>query len=116
MKFRSDFWLSLAPGPVTVLHKGNVDRLTLDTRNANVDDEDSDGPSYQYYKSEKILGQLYRAVDEEKIWYEDIRKVVQTDGPSFWDSFLQWAQKKCDQFGRVDWVGRSGDAKAARSA
>ena len=40
----------------------------------NEDDEDDNtGPNYGYYKSEKILGKLFRAIDEKRIWRDDIR-------------------------------------------
>lgn len=42
-----------------------------------------------YYKSEKLLGQLYRAIDEQRIWHEDVRsRVPSADGSSFWDDFF----------------------------
>lgn len=54
-------------------------------------DEEEDqfaGARYQYYASEKILGELYRAVDEQKIWKEDVQSQVRPLGASFWDEFL----------------------------
>lgn len=44
---------------------------------------------YKYYKSDKVLGQLYRAIDEQKIWQEDVRsKLPAPGGSSFWDDFF----------------------------
>lgn len=40
---------------------------------------------YKYYKSQKILGELYRGVDEKKIWAQDVQRPVDTSGPSLWD-------------------------------
>ena len=35
-------------------------------------DEDEDlRPPSKYYKSDKILGRLYRAVDEREVWHEN---------------------------------------------
>jgi hypothetical protein len=39
----------------------------------NVDDDEDPGPTHMYYRSEKILGLLYRAIDEKKIWFENIK-------------------------------------------
>lgn len=47
---------------------------------------------HKYYRSEKILGQLYRAVDEEKIWNDHIKITVDTSGPTIWQEFLGLAQ------------------------
>lgn len=41
-----------------------------------------------YYKSEKLLGHLYRAINENKIWVEDVKSKVHPRGASFWDVFL----------------------------
>lgn len=61
------------------------------------DDNDGDGPAYSYYKSTKILGRLYDAVDETKIWQDDINKPKpkpQAPHLSFWHLFVDWAQRK----------------------
>jgi len=44
----------------------------------NQDDEDDDFPSFRYYESEKILGKLYRAIDERKL-FEQIQERALTD-------------------------------------
>lgn len=40
---------------------------------------------YKYYMSLKILGELYRGVDEKKIWAKDVQRPVDMSGPSLWD-------------------------------
>lgn len=51
------------------------------------DDEDGMGMNRQrYYKSRKILGELYRGVDEKKIWGKDVQRPIDQRGPSVWDS------------------------------
>jgi hypothetical protein len=40
---------------------------------------------HKYYKSIKILGELYRGVDEKKIWAQDVQRPVNMSGPSLWD-------------------------------
>lgn len=56
------------------------------------EDEEEDQYSRQrhvFYRSEKLLGHLYRAIDEQRIWHEDIRsKVPDMGGSSFWDDFF----------------------------
>ena len=46
----------------------------------------------KYYRSEKILGKLYRNIDENKIWHEDIQRgrdqENQHDGESLWTQLL----------------------------
>lgn len=62
----------MAPGPQThILDKSHIvlDDYILQT--AYGEDEDSE-PRRKYYRSEKVLGQLYRAVDERKIWHGDV--------------------------------------------
>lgn len=56
------------------------------------EDEEEDQFNRQrhvFYRSEKLLGYLFRAIDEQRIWQEDIRtQVPATGGSSFWDDFL----------------------------
>ncbi|KAJ4416975.1 hypothetical protein N0V82_006424 [Gnomoniopsis sp. IMI 355080] len=86
-RFRPDFF---APGPETRM----VDRSEIDLDEYIVEsaaDEEEDQFSsmrYQYYKSEKILGQLYRAVDVPKIWKEHVQSKFRPVGALFWDEFL----------------------------
>ena len=81
------------------------------------EDDDEAGPRYEYYKSDKLLGQLYRAVDEGKIWLEDIHteKTV-TSGPSFWDQLLLHATDRCNEIGCSGWKERLEEARRIRSA
>lgn len=56
----------------------------------NSDEDPFEGARYEYYKSNKILGQLYRAVDEHRIWKEHVRFTFhpQQENTSFWDDLL----------------------------
>ena len=57
------------------VEKGIISRDRLD------DNTSTDDPSgYRYYESEKILGKLYRAIDEEAI-FEDLEE--DTEGSIF---------------------------------
>lgn len=60
---RPDF---LAPGPRMIIEKESI----LEEIERNNDDDDDDDDSIRYYESEKILGQLYRAIDEKKFLSE----------------------------------------------
>lgn len=79
------------------------------------EDEDGSGPHRKYYKSEKILGKLYRAVDERKIWYEDVRSRP-GGGASFWDEFVRSCIRRCNAIGPIMWTHRAEQAKRIRSA
>lgn len=81
---------SFAPGPNTRIEDKSVvelDDYVLEPAEDEEEDQFS-GARYQYYKSEKILGQLYRAIDVSKIWKEDIRSKMRPAGASFWDEFI----------------------------
>jgi hypothetical protein len=62
--YRPDF---MAPGPhVAVL----MDKpLSFDARpERNNGNDDDDFPAYKFYESDKILGKLYRAIDEREVF------------------------------------------------
>lgn len=66
-KTRPDF---LAPGPrvlvaPTLGFDGESDEESVENDDV---DQDSSVPQYRYYESHKVLGQLYRAIDEHKIF------------------------------------------------
>ena len=106
----------MAPGPQAHL----VDRSEIELEMFKLpeidDDDDDSGPRYQYYKSEKLLGHLYRAVDERKIWAEDIHIKLSTGGPSFWDEFLLHITERCNKLGCSGWNERMEEARRIRSA
>jgi hypothetical protein len=110
---------SLAPGPIAHLHSKHeilIEHLSHRLPDDNVDDDDDTGPKYKYYPSNKVLGKLYRAVDEEKIWYEDIRKLPPaTGGATFWDEFLLMAKKRIAALRvEVNWPAKSEIARNVR--
>ncbi|CAM1510489.1 Fc.00g008240.m01.CDS01 [Cosmosporella sp. VM-42] len=84
-RIRPDF---LAPAPPLKFYdRGQIDHI------GEFDDDDDGGDSmgrikFRYYLSEKILGRLYRNVDERKIWDESIHLDINMDGPSVWDQLL----------------------------
>ncbi|TDZ47673.1 RNA-dependent RNA polymerase 2 [Colletotrichum trifolii] len=110
-RYRPDF---LAPAPPVVLYdRHQIDFLADNRAPARDDDDDSVGPNHQYYKSDKILGVLYRNVDEKHIWNEDIRRVKKQDGPSVWDQFVGLMQREIEEAteGRVSHLTKRIEAK-----
>ena len=61
---------------------GEIDHI-LDAHEEDKDDG-MGRVRHRYHFSEKILGRLYRGIDEEKIWNEDIHRTVNMSGPSVW--------------------------------
>lgn len=110
---------SLAPGPESRV----VDKSTIELDNYIIEpvaDDEEDQYNRQrhvYYRSEKLLGHLYRAIDEQRIWHEDVRsKVPAADGSSFWDDFFIKTRPRYEAI--VDdprgWVGRLDTAREIR--
>jgi len=69
------------------------DAPTAPSSNYNDDDEDP-GPTHIYYRSDKILGFLYRSIDEKKIWYENIKFSAHRGGSVF-DELLSYIRSEC---------------------
>lgn len=85
--------------------------------NDNQEDEDEeDGPRHRYYVSERVLGELYRAVDEQKIWDEDVRRVPPMGGASFWDQLIIKFKERVNSIGQVQWHHRTDEARRLRLA
>ncbi|UKZ56142.1 hypothetical protein TrVGV298_009970 [Trichoderma virens] len=75
--------LRLLP-PTRLYDRGEVSHIG--DPESDEDDEDGMGASKKgYYKSQKILGELYRGVDEEKIWGQDVQRPVEMSGSSLWE-------------------------------
>ncbi|KAF2870449.1 RNA dependent RNA polymerase-domain-containing protein [Massariosphaeria phaeospora] len=95
-KYRPDF---LAPAaPAHIKNRTEISFSESDDPGANPDADDADdvGPKYQYYYSEKINGKLYRAINEKKIWHENVKLPT---GPAvdIWQHFVRSANFECDQ-------------------
>ncbi|KAI6778657.1 RNA-dependent RNA polymerase [Emericellopsis cladophorae] len=98
---RPDF---LAPAPPLKLYDlGQVAHIA--------DDEgiDIDG-GYRplYHRSKKLLGRLYRNVDENKIWSHDIRREVDKEGPSVWQLLWDYVEREilAENSHRLSWRQR----------
>lgn len=113
---QTDLLSSLAPGPQTELYDKSEIDLSAPVVPAKSDEDEGIGPPHKYYKSEKLLGKLYRAVDERRIWYEDVRIDRKSSLLSFWDEFIYTMTKVCNTFGPVRWTHRVGEARLLRSA
>ncbi|EMR71798.1 putative rna-dependent rna polymerase protein [Eutypa lata UCREL1] len=113
-KYRPDF---MAPAPPAELKNRNeicFDAPVLPA--TNNDEDDNTGPQYHYYASDKILGKLYRAVDERRIWKEDVQVPATHHGASVWDQLLLYINKECERLGGVDWELAIQEARGIRQA
>ena len=93
----------------------------MDQHVARQDDEDGEGdeegPRHRYYYSDKILGHLFRAVDEEKIWAEDIKIAIAAGASSFWEEFRNGINERVSSsIGLVEWEHRLAKADLIRHA
>jgi hypothetical protein len=109
---------SLAPAPVANIK--NRTEIEIEGPSAPLanddDDDDSLGPVHQYYYSEKINGKLYRAIDEQKIWYQTIHssKRLSID---IWDVLFKHVTMECDRMVRgKHWAEFEEEAWEIRSA
>lgn len=84
---------------------------------AEGDEDDDTGPKHKFYKSDKILGKLYRAIDEKKIWKDDIHLIVNRSGSSLWDELFVHITSQCkENLGVVDWERALDEAHSIRQA
>ncbi|KAK0710786.1 RNA dependent RNA polymerase-domain-containing protein [Lasiosphaeris hirsuta] len=114
MKIRPDF---LAPGPWVRIQERST--LEMDEYIVQNDDDDVDeGPQHKYYASQKLLGKLYRAVDEQRIWADNIR-ITPSGDASFWDRLLNKFNTEIVKTlggGAIDWEHRRNEAERIRHA
>lgn len=82
-----------------------------------VDEDDDMGMTPpRYHMSEKILGQLFRSIDEKKIWKEDIHPEINTAGPSVWDQLIGLVESQIDAFDLdIDYTRRYKEAWRIRN-
>ncbi|KAK7429551.1 hypothetical protein QQZ08_003930 [Neonectria magnoliae] len=111
-RFRPDF-LATAP-PVELHDLGQIGFI-------NDSEDDDEGATmtsvkHKYYLSEKILGRLFRNVDEKKIWDEDIQRKAPTGGPSVWDQLLGLVEARLAKYDLdIDWERKSQEAWKIRN-
>jgi hypothetical protein len=106
----------MAPGPQTHIHeKTDIQLDKYVVQPAYDEDEDSE-PRRKYYRSDKPLGKLYRAVDERKIWSENVQFRRNPGKGSFWDEFVRSASNRCEAIGPIMWIYKREHAGRIRSA
>lgn len=89
-RFRPDF---MAPGPIAKVHKKEV--ILQKDEPAFGERLDDDVHSFQYYKSNKILGKLYRAIDEQGIFGEVQQRSRNKTHTRVMDQVWAYVQKQC---------------------
>ncbi|KAI0469337.1 RNA dependent RNA polymerase-domain-containing protein [Xylaria cf. heliscus] len=113
-RYRPDF---LAPAPpANIVDKTEIQFEAPTAQSADEDEDDDTGPRHQFYASTKILGKLYRAIDEKKIWKDDIKLVINRYGLSLWDELFVHIRHECKDLGDVDWEGAVDEAHNIRQA
>ncbi|KAF7593189.1 hypothetical protein BBP40_011819 [Aspergillus hancockii] len=113
-RYRPDF---LAPGPRTRLYCKSRIGLEQRVSHANYDDDDDEVERpHLYYKSERILGKLYRAIDERNIWLKHVRSDVVTDEELFWEELVEDVDARCRAHGKDSWEQYSEEAARIRAA
>ncbi|KAI0180770.1 RdRP-domain-containing protein [Hypoxylon sp. FL1284] len=112
-RYRPDF-LAQAP-PANIVDRTEI---VFETRKpAALEDEDEEsGPKYRYYASNKILSKLYRAIDEKKIWKEEIHHKPSSRGPSVWEQLFGYIRYQCEMLGEVNWQPLIDEARRIRQA
>lgn len=114
---------SFAPAPPTQY----VDRQQIDFvekpsasfYGGEDEEEDAFRPAHKFYRSGKILGRLYRNIDEKRMWDQDVRRPVTTEGPTVWEQFIGMMEKKLSEHapgvGRISWEHWKAEAWALRN-
>lgn len=110
-KTRPDF--TAMAQPMNMYDLGQMDFMEVD----DDEDEGDDGfgrPKYRYHKSEKVLGELYRAIDEKNLWKQLVGKVDK--GHSLWDEVGELVENGLQDLGiHVEWRVRLDEARKVRS-
>ncbi|KAJ2899354.1 RNA-dependent RNA polymerase [Zalerion maritima] len=79
------------------------------------EDEDEDsGAQYQYYRSKKILGRLFRAVKEEKIWHDSVNIKAKRDKTKLWVELRDHVDAAVKCYG-LKWSHRTTKAQGLRT-
>ncbi|KAK7947707.1 RNA-dependent RNA polymerase [Apiospora aurea] len=93
-RFRPDF---MAPSaPVNIRRRTEISFEEEVIEPTGDDDEETDSPRYTYYESDKILGLLYRAIDEKKIWHDSVRvNSNRVAGPAVWNALMTLIESEC---------------------
>ncbi|TVY46699.1 putative RNA-dependent RNA polymerase [Lachnellula occidentalis] len=101
-----------APGPHVTIEKNNG--IVFETKTfrdpLEQEDEDDEFTNYRYYESNKILGKLYRAIDEQAV-FQEIQKRASANGitsrSNIIDQVWGYVEKKVQGFqweDQMDWA------------
>lgn len=101
---RPDF---MAFGPHIMVRKDKSFAFSALER-AEPDDDDDDTPTYRYYESDKILGKLFRAIDEHEIFADVQQSKSRKEGNSVLSGILKYIERNCSMpFVRSYYMGRA---------
>ncbi|GAW26480.1 putative RNA-dependent RNA polymerase [Rosellinia necatrix] len=114
-RYRPEF---MAPAPpANIVDKTEIQFETPIAPSIEEDEDDDTGPQHKFYKSDKILGKLYRAINEKKIWKDDIHLVVNRFGPTLWDGLFVHINDQCEKhLGLIKWEKALDHAHSIRQA
>lgn len=115
-KFRPDFMAPSVPMNIKRRTEISFEEEVLEPEGDD-DDEENNGPRFKYYESDKILGLLYRAIDEKRIWHESVRvNTKRTAGPPIWNALISLIESECSETlgGEVDWKQYEAEALKIR--
>ncbi|KAK7977121.1 hypothetical protein PG988_004611 [Apiospora saccharicola] len=115
-KFRPDFMAPSVPMNIKGRTEISFEEEVLEPERDDADEE-NDGPRYEYYESDKILGLLYRAIDEKRIWHESVRvNTKRSAGPPVWNALISLIESECTEAlgGEVDWKQYEAEALKIR--
>jgi hypothetical protein len=90
---RPDF---MAPGPYVRIEKKEI-VFSEASQMQDIGDDDGEMSSYRFYKSDKILGKLYRAIDEQEVFKEIQRygKTGATTQSTVMVAAWRYVQRRC---------------------
>ncbi|KKK14548.1 hypothetical protein AOCH_004250 [Aspergillus ochraceoroseus] len=110
---RPDFF---APGPQAYIHNKSDVKMEPYLVQPNPNEDEDSGPVHKYYRSEKILGKLYRSIDEHKIWKEDIRLIGESISDAPWVTLIQSLTARCRAVGApTNWKAHRTTAEQIRA-
>ena len=86
-----------APGPRVLIEKAiKIEDIDLEEDDAddNLEDSPFDPPRTHYYESHKVLGKLYRAIDEHKFFEEVQLQSSRKRAQSLLDTVWKYVQEQ----------------------
>ncbi|KAI1329291.1 RdRP-domain-containing protein [Xylariaceae sp. FL0255] len=112
--YRPDF---MAPAPpANIVDRTEIRFEPLAMPSGEEDEDDETGPRHKFYKSSKILGKLYRSIDEKKIWRDDIHASSIPKGSPLWKQLFLHLSSECESLGVIDWRSALQEAGNIRNA